>query len=103
MGLVKRLFGGKKTGGSTATAGRSGGAWRQCEKCGAVTQVSSGPSMSIFSPDIGDWSLEGMSGYCPSCGKFLCSKHLKFHNPSGGEIGPWEVVCAQHLVRIVTP
>jgi hypothetical protein len=101
MGLFKRMLG-KKGGAApapTATAPR--GEYKQCDACGDLAEVPTGEAnMAIFTSDISAFELGGLAGFCPSCGRFLCVKHIEFQNPSGGEMGPWHVACVQCSVPI---
>jgi hypothetical protein len=111
VGILKRVFGGKKASGS-AGAARSqapgAAAYKQCDACGDLAQPSTDVNtMAIFTATIEHWSIEGMAGYCPKCRRFLCSKHLEWRKTPdrdaidpGGEMGPWEVVCSQCSVPI---
>ena len=98
MGVFKRMFGRKESGAAPVAAAPA--EYKQCDACGDLAQVSEQVNAAIFSVDISVFSLESMAGYCPSCGRFLCSKHLEFQNPSGGEIGPWQVGCIECRVPV---
>lgn len=99
MGVFKRLFGRKKP--AESRGATSGGAYKQCDACGKLVQASTDVNrMNIFTATIDHWSLEGMAGYCPSCGRFLCSEHLEWKNESGEPMGPWVVACSRDSVAI---
>lgn len=102
MGKFRRRFGGRKgqetSAASTGAAPR--GEYKQCDSCGDLAEVSEQVNAAIFTTDISVFSHDGMAGFCPSCGRFLCSKHLEFQNASGGEMGPWQVGCVECRVPI---
>lgn len=95
MGIMNRIFGDRKKGsGAEATLAPDQENYRQCDACGKLAVASSNANtMQIFTATIEHWSLDNMSGYCPTCSKFLCSDHLEWRNPSGEPMGPWAVTC----------
>ena len=68
MGFLNKLFGAK--------GGGAGTSW-QCGECGAKMQMP--PALPTVQKSLaGKVSLQGMAGYCPTCHRYLCSKHLEF-------------------------
>lgn len=77
MGLFKKLF--------------SGGARCGASGCGRSVKPPD-QMMTIFTTDIDRFSIGGMSGYCPLCGEYRCSDHLKFQ-PADASGMAWEIGC----------
>jgi hypothetical protein len=76
MGLFSKLMG-------------SGGT--RCADCGRSFDPPS-QLMNIMTADISRFSIDGMGGYCRSCRKYLCSKHLEFQQTDGSGFS-WAVGC----------
>jgi hypothetical protein len=68
MGFLNKMFGGKVV--------DMGTPWK-CGECGATMQMPSALP-TVQKSLSGKVSLHGMAGYCPLCGKYICSKHLEF-------------------------
>ncbi|HEX2120634.1 MAG TPA: hypothetical protein VHL59_03235 [Thermoanaerobaculia bacterium] len=71
MGLFSKLFPGRGV---------------RCGECGKSVEPPE-QLMTIMALDIDQWSLEGMSGYCPSCRQYLCSNHIEFLGERGQRTG----------------
>jgi hypothetical protein len=80
----------------------------RCDECGDV--ATHAPSLVVDDPNTAKLiSVEGMGGYCPTCQRFLCWRHLEFIDRSGGTSpvldpalarGQWVLGCARDQVEV---
>ncbi len=88
MGLFSKLFSGRGV---------------RCGKCGKSVEPPE-QLMTIATDNIDRWSIEGVSGYCPSCQKYLCSDHIEFRGEGGQTtgFGVYVIACKSHGTALTT-
>jgi hypothetical protein len=52
----------------------------RCDVCNSTFMLGS-QMLNVFTDDKSRWHVD-IGGYCPTCRKFMCQKHIDLANPS---------------------